>query len=131
MPEERRDLEGCSERCSRLSISFRFVVGHSTGELPSGCIALRFFWWWVNNSPHGAAPTILVQLQTEWDLLCGSFGGWTRHAGHQASRIHAQYGGEGEDVEQADVAFTAFDGAHVRPVQAGPVSQLFLGQSRG
>lgn len=58
---------------------------------------------------------------SEQDLLCGSLGGSTCHAGHQTSRIHAQHGGEGEDVEQADVAFTALDRAHVRPVQACPV----------
>lgn len=63
------------------------------------------------------------------DLLRGFLGRRTRHTCHQAPRIHTQHGGEGEDAEQADVAFTAFDRAHVRPVQAGPVRQFLLGQS--
>lgn len=59
--------------------------------------------------------------------FAGSLRGATRM--QQPPRRHANGLGEPVDVQEADVALAALDGAHVSPVQPGLGGQRFLGQS--
>ncbi len=48
--------------------------------------------------------------------------------GQQLARSDLQGAGDLDDVEQAQVALTAFDPANVRPMQVSLLSEFLLGQ---
>lgn len=47
-------------------------------------------------------------------------------AGDETPRVCIERGGQDENVEQADIAFSAFDRADVGAMQPSTVGQLFL-----